>query len=42
MPARRMAKRAGRYVAPHEVTIGAFAVFAGALGIGTAVVAAMG
>lgn len=31
---------AGRYVAPHEVVIGAFAVLAGALGIGTAIVAA--
>ena len=35
------AVRAGRYVAPHEVTIAAFAVLGGLLGIGTAVVAAI-
>jgi putative membrane protein len=34
------AVRAGRYVAPDELTIGAFAVLAGVLGVGTAVVAA--
>jgi putative membrane protein len=35
------AVRDGRYVAPHELTIAAFAVLGGALGLGTALVAAM-
>jgi putative membrane protein len=34
------AVRAGRYVAPHDVVVAVFAVVAGALGLGTAVIAA--